>query len=204
MNKKNIIIVIICLVIFFIFLALLLTDTISGFDNSIYNLLISLKSNITTYIFKFFTILCSTKFIAGVIVGLLVVSIITKNLDKGLYVSLCLIICALLTQFVKFIVHRPRPAGINMIEENGFSFPSGHSMISMAFYGMLIYLLYKSGFRKITKVILTIVLVLFIILTGISRIYLGVHYASDVCAAYALSLAYLIIYINIANKKMKS
>ena len=204
MNKKNIIIVIICLVIFFLFLALLLTDNISSFDNNIYNLVISFKSNITTYVFKFFTLLCSTEFIIGMVVGLLIVSIITKNLDKGLFFSLNIGICALLNQFVKFIIHRPRPEGINMIKENGFSFPSGHSMLSMAFYGMLIYLINKSNLNKAIKIILDIILVLFIILTGISRIYLGVHYASDVCAAYALALAYLIIYISIANKKMKS
>ena len=204
MNKKNIIIVIICLVILFLFLALLLTDNISSFDNNIYNLVISFKSNITTYVFKFFTLLCSTEFIIGMVVGLLIVSIITKNLDKGLFFSLNIGICALLNQFVKFIIHRPRPEGINMIKENGFSFPSGHSMLSMAFYGMLIYLINKSNLNKAIKIILDIILVLFIILTGISRIYLGVHYASDVCAAYALALAYLIIYISIANKKMKS
>lgn len=195
MNKKNIIIVIICLVIFFLFLALLLTDNISSFDNNIYNLVISFKSNITTYVFKFFTLLCSTEFIIGMVVGLLIVSIITKNLDKGLFFSLNIGICALLNQFVKFIIHRPRPEGINMIKENGFSFPSGHSMLSMAFYGMLIYLINKSNLNKAIKIILDIILVLFIILTGISRIYLGVHYASDVIAGFALSFAHLMTYL---------
>ena len=204
MNKKNIIIVVICLVIFFIFLTLLLMDSVNGFDTTIYNSIMNIKSNIATYIFKFFTLLCSTEFMAGVVLGLLIISIITKNFNKGLYFSLNIGICALLNQFIKFIVHRPRPNGINMIEENGFSFPSGHTMVSVAFYGMLIYLLNKSNIKRFYKIILTTILVVFIILTGVSRVYLGVHYASDVVAALALAIAYLIIYIHLANKKMKS
>ena len=81
----------------------------------------------------------------------------------------------------------------------GYSFPSGHSMISMAFYGLIIYYVWKNvkniKIRNITCILLSIL----ILLIGISRIYLGVHYASDVLGGFIISIAYLIVFITITN-----
>ena len=74
-------------------------------------------------------------------------------------------------------------------------------MMSLAFYGLLIYFVVKSNFSKFIKIILSILLVLLIMLIGFSRIYLGVHYTSDVIAGFSLSLAYLMMFIDIINKK---
>lgn len=64
--------------------------------------------------------------------------------------------------------------------------PSGHSMVSMAFYGLLIYLIYKNVKNKYLKVILIVLLSLLIIMIGISRIYLDVHYLSWLFNSYFL------------------
>ena len=105
--------------------------------------------------------------------------------------------------FVLYIsnVFKPTPVGIALIEQGGFSFPSGHSMVSLAFYGYIIYLMRKSKLSKVQKNIATIILSMIIILVGISRIYLGVHFASDVLAAYCLSTAFLVIIMYIERKK---
>ena len=84
--------------------------------------------------------------------------------------------------------------------KNGYSFPSGHSMIGMAFYGYLIYLVYKYIKNKKIKVLITILLSIIIITIGISRIYLGVHYTSDVLCGFMTSICYLIIYITITDR----
>ena len=89
-----------------------------------------------------------------------------------------------------------------IIEESGYIFPSGHSMASMAFYGFIIFLVWKYV-KTNKKWIYTIVLSLLILLIGISRIYLGVHYASDVLAGFILTLAYLIIFTAIIDSKLE-
>ena len=122
--------------------------------------------------------------------------IIIKNKKIGTLIGMNLVIVTILNQVLKFILQRPRPTEFRIINEIGYSFPSGHSMISMAFYGFIIYLIYKNIKNKYLKITLISVLSLLIVMIGISRIYLGVHYTSDVCAGFLVSISYLIIYIN--------
>ena len=101
---------------------------------------------------------------------------------------------------LKQIFQRPRPIEYRIINESGYSLPSGHSMISMAFYGYLIYLIYKNVKNEHLKRCLILFLSILIISIGISRIYLGVHYTSDVLAGFLAAISYLIIYIFFLKK----
>lgn len=74
-------------------------------------------------------------------------------------------------------------------------------MISMAFYGFLIYLIYKNIKNKYFKWVLIVLLSLLILGIGVSRIYLGVHYTSDILAGFLISISYLVIYIKIYSEK---
>lgn len=130
----------------------------------------------------------------------LILLIVIKDKRIGLVIWLNLIIEALLNVTLKNIIQRPRPEGYRLISETGFSFPSGHSMASMAFYGLLIYLIYKNVKNKYLKWVGIIALSLLIIMIGASRIYLGVHYTSDVLGGFGFSIFYLILYINIISK----
>ena len=77
-------------------------------------------------------------------------------------------------------------------------------MASMAFYGFIIYLIYKSNLEnKKIKIVLCTIIAFVIVLIGISRIYLGVHYASDVLAGFIISFTYLIIFINLVYNRYK-
>ena len=91
---------------------------------------------------------------ATCLIGLTLVLFITiKNKKIGLLIGTNLIVITILNQIFKFILQRPRPTENRIINENGYSFPSGHSMISMAFYGFLIYLIYKYVKNKKIKYI---------------------------------------------------
>lgn len=88
---------------------------------------------------------------------------------------------------------RTRPEDPVFKAAMGFSFPSGHAMSAMTFYGLLVYLVWKNVENVTFKWILTILLIIFIHLIGFSRIYLRVHYASDVMAGFSLGLIWLVL-----------
>ena len=125
---------------------------------------------------------------------------VIKNKKTGFLIGANLVFVTILNQLLKFILQRPRPTEYRIINESGYSFPSGHSMVSMAFYGFLIYLIYKNVKNKYLKVSLISILSVLIVMIGVSRIYLGVHYTSDVCAGFLVSISYLVFYISLSNK----
>ncbi len=94
---------------------------------------------------------------------------------------------------LKIFFQRPRPLGPVYEAARGFSFPSGHSMSSMTFFGLLIFIVWDRVKNKTLKWVLTIFLALLIFTIGFSRIYLRVHYASDVLAGFTLGLIWLVI-----------
>ena len=135
------------------------------------------------------------------LIGLTIIFLlIMKNKKMSFSILLNLVIVTFLNIFLKNIIQRPRPDDFRLINETGYSFPSGHSMISMAYYGYLIYLIFKFVKNKKLKTFLITFLCILILTIGLSRIYLGVHYTSDVIAGFVLSVSYLIIYTSIIKK----
>lgn len=126
--------------------------------------------------------------------------LVIKNKKIGLAIIGNLLIATVLNLLLKNILQRPRPTEYRIIDESGYSFPSGHSTVSMAFYGFIIYLIYRYVKNKYIKYISIILLSILIFSIGISRIYLGVHYTSDVLAGFLISISYLIIYIKVINR----
>ena len=159
-----------------------------------------LISDFTTPIAKFITNFGGAIFLLVLTITLF---ILIKNKKIGFSIFLNLVIITMLNQLLKRILQRPRPTEFRIIEETGYSFPSGHSMISMAFYGYLIYLIYKYVKNKYLKWISIIILSILICSIGISRIYLGVHYTSDVLGGFFISISYLVIYISLVNRLLK-
>lgn len=156
-----------------------------------------LISDFATPIAKIITNLGGAIFL---IVITVILFILIKNKKIGVAITTNLVLVALLNQLLKNILQRPRPTEYRIIQETGYSFPSGHSMASMAFYGYLIYLIYKYVENKNIKWILITLLSILICSIGISRIYLGVHYTSDVLGGFLISISYLVIYISAINK----
>jgi len=139
----------------------------------------------------------------GGIIGLILITIflfiVIQNKKSTTLLFLDLSIIAILNKIFKSIICRPRPVGIALVDAGGYSFPSGHSSAAIAFYGLLIYFIYKNVKSGKLKWFMMVALCLLVLSIGVSRIYLGVHYASDVLGGLIFGLIHLIIFIKILN-----
>ncbi|MET1032120.1 phosphatase PAP2 family protein [Domibacillus tundrae] len=97
--------------------------------------------------------------------------------------------------FLKELFKRQRPDILPLIEQGGYSFPSGHSMGSFIFYGALSFMLFRLLKGKWKKMIAAVLAGCMILLVGLTRIYLGVHYPSDVIAGFSIGAAWLFFWI---------
>ena len=121
---------------------------------------------------------------------LLIISFFIFSKKKDWYFLLSMMLLELSSNItLKLFFGRPRPDYFRVIEETSFSFPSGHSMASTMFYGLMIYFLWQSSIHKNYKILWTIVLFLLILSILISRNCLGVHYSSDILGGVLCSLS---------------
>lgn len=207
--KKNYVWIIfaVALIIFLVILEDVFEDEIMRCDTISYNIVINyLRADWLTPIVKVITACGGARV-------LLTLSLLSLFFVKRKRIALCITAnlfgITALNLLLKTIIQRPRPDGYRLVHENGYSFPSGHSMVSTAFYGLIIYFIYKNIKNKKLRNVLCALIGALIFLIGSSRIYLGVHYASDVIAGFFTSIAYLIIVIKIitiikTNKKEKA
>lgn len=202
-NKSNIkwIILGILTFCFAIIAIFMVTNRIHVFDNFVYGIIAKFINPTMTSIVKAITNFADP--ISIVVIGLIfsyIFGIMKKDRKTAILFCLNLVIAALFNFGLKNIFTRTRPEIINLITESGYSFPSGHSSIAMACYGYIIYIINKRCDNKYIKITSTILLSILIVLIGLSRVYLGVHFASDVIAAFTITLCYLIIYTHITQK----
>lgn len=187
------------IILFIIVSLLVFTKSDIYIDSVVYKYVSKYISDNNTNFIKILTYLGS---------GIVVISItlfaliFIKNKKYALYMSIDLLLITIFQLMLKNIFARNRPIDINLIDENGYSFPSGHSLTCFAFYGFIIYLIYISGINKKIKIIFITLLSFVILFVGLSRIYLGVHYFTDVIGGFLFSLAYLIIFTTIIKKQI--
>lgn len=199
MKRKSKIIVTVLFSLFLIVLFMMLFGKTKLIDSSVYNFIISFRNGLLDNYFRLITklgnVLC------------VIIILILFNLFFGEKKALPLYLCAgtsvLINQGVKALIKRDRPSVERLIVQGGYSFPSGHAMISVCLYGYLVYFVSKNVKNKIFKLILEIVLIFLIISICISRIYVGVHYFSDIIAGVLLGLCILISLIDITNKYIR-
>ena len=176
---------------------------INNLDDKIYNALFSIQSQGLTGTMISISFCASTITLIGLVIALI---FLLKEKKYSRFIALNLLVSFLLNRLLKIIFRRQRPGRIQFVTEKGYSFPSGHAMISFAFYGFIIYLIYKNVKNKKIKNTAIILLSLLIFLIGISRIYLGVHYVTDVLGGFVFGAIYLFVFIKYvynANPKKK-
>lgn len=179
---------------------LLWLGTITGMtdklDHIIYENIESIRSDFLT------TILIGITELGGV-VGLFLILLITviilckKNrVKEATAITLNLVISTFAYFILKNIFQRERPTTGNiLIDEIGFSFPSGHTTNNVAFYFLAIYLVYINVKNKRIRNILCVILAIIPILIAFSRIYLRVHYPTDVFAGVCLGIILVILFV---------
>lgn len=177
---------------------------LSVFDDTIYKFVAHFIAEDMTDFMKFLTFLGSG--LVLIFITAIVIFAVRKHKKYAVYgwmIGINLLASSTLNEVFKVIFHRERPDILRLIDITGFSFPSGHSMIGLSFYGFIAYILWvnvKSRWRY-PLVFLLVTLIIFI---GISRIYLGVHYASDVLGGFSAGLAWLAVFIAISNRVYKA
>ncbi|MBU8880685.1 phosphatase PAP2 family protein [Bacillus sp. FJAT-29790] len=181
----------------FSFIAILVSgQNIVQFDSTVISFIQGRETPFLTNIMKFFTFVGSTKCAVIIILlaSLFMYKVLKHRSETILFFSV-IAGSAVLNQILKWFFHRARPDLHRLIEVGGYSFPSGHSMNAFALYATLAFLLWRHIPTRIGRTILIIFSTVMILAIGISRIYLGVHYPSDVIGGYLASGCWLALAI---------
>jgi undecaprenyl-diphosphatase len=160
-------------------------NELNGVDKSVTEFVISFRGDALTDYFTFATELGDRNAYIVIVILLAAYYLIKHRSWKYiLQTSMVLILATLSNIVLKKVINRARPSLEHLVSVNSLSYPSGHSMSAMAFYGFLIYLCLRNGMPRWVRYLLITVLVLLILSIGVSRIYLGVHYPTDVAAGF--------------------
>ncbi len=186
----------------FIFIAdMVFHGNTHDFDANVFNFIAGHVSDIHTDIMRFFTFLGTHIFLIPA--NLLLTAwflFIRKRRWDSIKIPAVTLSSLLLMFILKLIFHRERPLTPLLQKAKGYSFPSGHALMSVTFYGLLIFIVWQSSKPIWIKWLLSAALFLLIIIIGSSRVYLGVHYASDVLAGFCVGLIWLLLSLWMLDK----
>lgn len=198
-DKKYWISIIVLSLIFIVNTILVVCGKTTLFDNFIYNAVRSLECDFFDKYFIFITKFGNV----SVVIGIVSILIMLFRNRHGIMCFLVAFFSAGTNKIIKHIIKRKRPDGLKLIKQGGYSYPSGHSMVSVMLYGYLLYLAFTKIKNSILKWSCSIILFIFILSIGISRIYVGVHYASDVLGGFTLALIELMLIVKYSNKHFR-
>jgi membrane-associated phospholipid phosphatase len=171
------------------------------FDDRVFAFLDHHISERNNDIMQFFTFLGTHKFlIPANLLLIFYFLVIKKNKWYSIKVPAIALSSLGLMFLLKNLFDRERPAIPLLKEAAGLSFPSGHALMSVTFYGLIIYIVFKTYRDKDWKWIIISLIILLILIIGFSRIYLRVHYASDVIAGYCIGFLWLVFAVWLLNR----
>ncbi|WP_307739505.1 phosphatase PAP2 family protein [uncultured Parolsenella sp.] len=196
--RQNALLVVVgaCLLVFISLLEDVLDGELMKLDRVAYWLVVQhMRAAWLTPIMESFSALATP---VTLLVLLLAVAAFAPGRRPGWCCAVNLGLVVLLNQVLKFAIRRPRPDGFRLATASGFSFPSGHSMVAMAFFGLLIWFVWRFERDRRMRGALVAAFAFVILMVGLSRVYLGVHYASDVLGGFCLSVVWLALYTRLA------
>ncbi|MED3551318.1 phosphatase PAP2 family protein [Cytobacillus praedii] len=162
------------------------------FDSTIITFVQGFENSSLTTVMKFFTFIGDTNSV--IVLSILVIIflyVVLKHRVELILFIVAIIGSAVLNQLLKYSFQRARPELHRLIEIDSYSFPSGHAMNAFTVYTIITFLLWRHIPSRAGRILLIIISALMIFTIGISRIYLGVHYPSDIIAGYFASACWL-------------
>ena len=160
------------------------------------NYIISFRCDILDNYFKFITHLGNASYVI-ILLGICIVLMRNKH---ALYLCFSSSSSVVFNTIFKNVFRRDRPNILRLITQGGYSYPSGHAMITMCCYGYLFYYVYKYVKNKYLRILLLIILSIIILSIPISRIYVGVHYFTDIMGGLLLGGCILFTIIKYGKK----
>ncbi|KAA9327295.1 phosphatase PAP2 family protein [Adhaeribacter soli] len=183
-----------CIIVFLLLGREILGGREVYFDQAAFHYMDTIATPFLTSVAVFFSFLGSAPFITGAAIILIVYFLfIKKHRWYSLKVPVIAVGSITLNLVTKYFFNRQRPIIPHLVEASGLSFPSGHSMVSASFYGLLIYLSWHNIQDRRLHHLFTFILIATIFLIGCSRVYLHVHYATDVMAGFAAGFLWVIL-----------
>ncbi|WP_299818908.1 phosphatase PAP2 family protein [uncultured Pontibacter sp.] len=186
----------ICIIVFLYLSSAILAGGTLGVDEAAFNFAKDISSPAFSSFIQFITFFASRHFLTPA--ALLLVAyflFIRKHRWYSLKVPVVALGSITLNVVLKYFFDRPRPM-MPLVEASGLSFPSGHSMVAASFYGLLIYLVWHNVKSIAWRNSIIALLVVFVFFIGFSRVYLRVHYATDVMAGFAAGFLWVVIGIS--------
>lgn len=171
-----------------------------SFDESVSQFARNQHSDFLTGIMRFFTTVGSEWVLVPAYLVLIIWYYFKSERLKALHIFIISVSSLLLMLGLKLLFSRSRPTQSIIGEIGGFSFPSGHSYMSFTFFGLAAYLLHHSEINKYLKILLQLVCILTATMIAASRVYLGVHFFSDIVAGCCLAIMGLILTFYILHK----
>ncbi|WP_421378895.1 phosphatase PAP2 family protein [Bacillus salacetis] len=157
---------------------------IKNFDSAVYSGVSSFTTEGMTEFMKGITFLGGVKWLTILTAVAVILFLVFKKYSLGLYVLFTVALGGGFNWLLKEYFKRQRPAIEALVEQDGYSFPSGHSMGSFIFYGALAFAVFRLYDHTWSKVLGAALLIFLVFLIGLSRVYLGVHYPSDILGGF--------------------
>lgn len=154
---------------------------LTNLDNLANEIAVNIESPALTSFSKFINLIFEPIALMIILLGISIYLFFYSSRKKGIILAGTSIVTAAIVTILKNIIQRSRPEN-SIIESTGFSFPSGHSTLILVFLGLLIYLFTKGKIRK-NVIIISIPIILIV---GLTRVYLRVHFLTDVIAGIAI------------------
>ena len=187
MKKRQLILSIVPILLFILLVICIKAELVTEFEDWVYLETIGYMSPILTTVIKMIT--HTGDAISVIFICFLLLIIPKTRIQYGLMVAINIVIVEIVNYILKIIFSRERPNILRLVNETSYSFPSGHAMINTALYTMLIFCIFHHVESRKIRCIAIIFGIFYPIVISFTRVYLGVHYITDVLGGWLLGIS---------------